>query len=96
MRTQTEALTGRIMRLEFSYRRYFIKLLSYPVDGGWIAQFEARRAVNDKMAVYRVTDKLKVTCSTLPEANELASRLAMAWVHQRDWPLRPREPASFS
>jgi hypothetical protein len=72
------------MRLEYSYKGYFITLLSYPVEGGWVAQFQARKPMLDKEEVHTLTDKLELCFSSLAQANERARKLARVWVDQRE------------
>ncbi len=71
------------MRLEYCYRNYLIKLLSYPKGEGWVPHFQVFKSLGDKDEVRTMTEIDQQSFATLEEANEVAGKLAEAWVDQR-------------
>ncbi len=71
------------MRLEYCYRNYLVKLLSYPEGEGWVPHFQVLKSLGDKHEIRTMTEIDKQLFSTLEAANQVAGKLAEAWVdHQ--------------
>ena len=71
------------MRLEFCYKDYFIKLLSYPEGDMWRAQCQVWHSTAAADAVHMLKSREDQCFQTLEEANDLARDVARAWVDQK-------------